>query len=41
MFLFLPGMPMRVVSERSRPMTVGFPTGTHRCRSSEEAHTLF
>jgi hypothetical protein len=29
-----------VCSGRSRPMRAGFPTGTHRCRSSEEAHSL-
>jgi hypothetical protein len=31
---------MRAVSERSRPMGTGFPTGTRRCRSTEEAHSL-
>jgi hypothetical protein len=32
-------MPIRAVSERSRPMRVGFPTGTLRCRSSNEGHS--
>jgi hypothetical protein len=36
----LPTTPMRVVSGRSRPMRDGFPTGTHRRRSFEEAHSL-
>jgi hypothetical protein len=39
MFL-LPTMLMRVVSERSRPMRAGFPTGNHRRRSSDGAHSL-
>jgi hypothetical protein len=39
-FLLLSATPMRVGSGRSRPMRVGFPTETHRCRSSEEAHSL-
>jgi hypothetical protein len=39
-FLLLPVTPMRAVSGRSRPRRVGFPTGTRRCRSSEEAHSL-
>jgi hypothetical protein len=30
----------RAASGRSRPMRAGFPTGTHRCRSSKEAHAL-
>jgi hypothetical protein len=38
-FLLLSVMPMRAISGRSRPMRAGFPTGTHRCRSSEEAHS--
>jgi hypothetical protein len=33
-------MPTMAVSGRSRLMRVGFPTGTHRCKSSEEAHSL-
>jgi hypothetical protein len=36
----LPATPTRAVSGRSRPRRAGFPTGTHRCRSSEEAHSL-
>jgi hypothetical protein len=40
MFLLLPATPMRVISGRSIPMRVGFPTGTHRCRSSDEARSL-
>jgi hypothetical protein len=32
--------PTRAVSGRSGPMRAGFPTGTHRCRSYEEAHPL-
>jgi hypothetical protein len=39
-FPLLPMMMMRAVSGRSRPMGTGFPTGTHRCRSSEEVHSL-
>jgi hypothetical protein len=39
-FLILLVMPMRAVSGRSRPMRVKFLTGTHRCRSSEEDHSL-
>jgi hypothetical protein len=39
-FLFLSAMLTRAVSGRFRLMRVGFPTGTHRCRSSEEAHSL-
>jgi hypothetical protein len=39
-FLFLPVTPVRIVSGWSSPMRAGFPTGTHRCRSSEEAHSL-
>jgi hypothetical protein len=31
---------MMAVSGRFRPLRAGFPTGTHMCRSSEEA-TLF
>jgi hypothetical protein len=40
MFLLLSTMPTRAVSGRFRPMRVGFPTGTHRRRSSEGAHSL-
>jgi hypothetical protein len=36
----LSATPMRAVSGRSRPMRAGLPTGTHRCRSSEEAPSL-
>jgi hypothetical protein len=32
--------PMTVGSGRSRPMRDEFPTGTHRCRLSEEFHSL-
>jgi hypothetical protein len=39
-FLLLPATPTRVVSGRFRLMRVGFSTRTHRCRSSEEAHSL-
>jgi hypothetical protein len=39
-FLFLPVMPTRTISGRSRLIWVGFPTRTHRCRSTEEAHSL-
>jgi hypothetical protein len=39
MFLLLVTL-TRVVSGRSRPMRAGFPTGTHMCRSSEEAHSF-
>jgi hypothetical protein len=39
-FLLLSAMSTRIVSGRSRPMRARFPTGTHMCRSSEEA-TLF
>jgi hypothetical protein len=39
-FLLLSVTPMRDDSGRSRPMRAGFSTGTHRCRSSEEAHSL-
>jgi hypothetical protein len=28
------------VSGKSRPMRAEFPTGTHMCRSTEEAHSL-
>jgi hypothetical protein len=38
-FLLLPATPMRIGSGKSRPMRAGFPTRTHRCRSSEEAHS--
>jgi hypothetical protein len=38
--LLLPATLMRAVSGRSRPMRAGFPTGTHRCRSFKEAHSL-
>jgi hypothetical protein len=40
MFLCLLTMLTRVVSGRSRPMRAGFPTGTHRRRSSDGAHPL-
>jgi hypothetical protein len=36
-FLLLPATPTRAVSGRSRSMRAGFSTGTHRCRSFEEA----
>jgi hypothetical protein len=39
-FLLPPATPMRAVSERFRPMRAGFPTGTHRCRLSDEARPL-
>jgi hypothetical protein len=39
MFLVLPMMPMRAISGRSRPMRARFPTGTHRCRLSDGAHS--
>jgi hypothetical protein len=39
-FHFLQVTPTRAVGGRSRPMRVGFPTGTRRCRSTEEAHSL-
>jgi hypothetical protein len=39
-FFLLSMMPMRVVSGRSRLMMAMFPTGTHKCRSSEEVHSL-
>jgi hypothetical protein len=39
-FLLLSATPTRADSGRSRMMRVGFPTGTRRCRSSEEAHSL-
>jgi hypothetical protein len=39
-FHFVPPTPTRAVSGRSRPMRAGFPTGTCRCRSSEETHSL-
>jgi hypothetical protein len=39
-FLLLPATSTRAVSGRSRPMRVGFPTGTHMCKLSEEAHSL-
>jgi hypothetical protein len=39
-FLLLPAMLMRAVSGRSRPMRVGFPTGTRRHWSSDEGHSL-
>jgi hypothetical protein len=38
-FLLILAMSMRAVIGRS-PMRAGFSTGTHRCRSSEEAHSL-
>jgi hypothetical protein len=40
MIFLLPTMPTRAVSGRYRPRRAGFPTGTHRCRSSEEVHSL-
>jgi hypothetical protein len=40
MFLLLPVMLMRDVSGRSRPMRTGFPTRTHRRRSSDGAHSV-
>jgi hypothetical protein len=40
MLLLLPVMPMRAISGRSRPMRARFPTGTHRHRPSEGAHSL-
>jgi hypothetical protein len=39
-FLFLSTTSMRAVSGRSRPMRARFPTGTRKCRSTEEAHSL-
>jgi hypothetical protein len=39
-FPLLPAMPTRAGSGRSRPMRARFPTGTRRCRSVEEAHSL-
>jgi hypothetical protein len=36
----LSATPTSAVSGRFRPMKVGFPTRTHRCRLSEEAHAL-
>jgi hypothetical protein len=39
-FLLLPVTPMRDGSGRSRPMRAKIPTGTRRCRSSEETHSL-
>jgi hypothetical protein len=39
-FLILPATSTRAVSGRSRPRRARFPTGTRRCRSSEEAHSL-
>jgi hypothetical protein len=39
-FLLLLAMPTSVVNGTSRPMRAGFTTGTHRCRSFEEAHSL-
>jgi hypothetical protein len=39
-FLFLPATPTRAISGRSRTMMAGFPTGTHRCRLTEETHSL-
>jgi hypothetical protein len=40
MFLLLAATLTRVVSGRSRPIRAGFPTGTHRRRSSDGAHSL-
>jgi hypothetical protein len=39
-FLLFPATLTRGVSGRSRPLRAGFPTGTHRCRSSEEVYSL-
>jgi hypothetical protein len=39
-FHLLAATPTWVVSGRSRPMRTGFPTGTRRCRSSKEGHSL-
>jgi hypothetical protein len=39
-FLFLPVTSMMAISWRYRPMSAGFPTGTRRCRSSKEVHSL-
>jgi hypothetical protein len=39
-FLFLLVMPTRAVIGRARPMRAEFPTGTHRCRLIDEAHSL-
>jgi hypothetical protein len=39
-FLLLSVMLTRAVNGRSRSMRARFPTGTHRCRSFEEAHSL-
>jgi hypothetical protein len=39
-FLLLPAMPTRAVSGRSRLRRAEFPTGTRRCMSSEEVHSL-
>jgi hypothetical protein len=39
-FLLLPATPTRAVSGRFRPRWAGFPTGTRRCGSSEEVHSL-
>jgi hypothetical protein len=38
--LFLPVTPTRAISRRSRLVRAVFPTGTCRCRSIEEAHSL-
>jgi hypothetical protein len=40
MFFLLSATPTRVVSGRSRPMRVGFSTGTRRHRSSDGPHSL-
>jgi hypothetical protein len=36
----LPATLTKAVNGRSRPMRARFPTRTHKCRSSEEAHSL-
>jgi hypothetical protein len=36
----LPAMPMRAASGKFRLMRVRFCTGTHRCRSVDEGHSL-
>jgi hypothetical protein len=39
-FLLLPTTLMRAISGKFRPMRAEFPTGTHRCMSSDELHSL-
>jgi hypothetical protein len=39
-FLLLSTTSMRAISGRSRPMRAEFSTGTHMCKSSEEAHSI-